>query len=233
MSDFPKRPSVDVVIPVFNGERTLLRAIKSIIFQRADCDIGIFVVDDFSSDNSMNLLDGLNNSPIQIKVIKNKRNLGNAYSRNVGIKLSKADYIAFLDQDDIWVAEKLALQLEAFTENHKLQYVVGMQEFILDDPNHIPSWFNPKWLGKPSPGYLPSALLAKRNTFLTLGLFQENLKLASDTAWFAKARKLQVPHRHLPNTIVQRGIHDKNLSSNPKSSSDLLFTISQHLKAKE
>ena len=230
MSNNTKRISVDVIIPIFNGATTIVRAIESINSQIADCDLRVITVDDFSSDNSIELVGNLKNSKIEIMIISNPKNLGNAYSRNIGIKSSQASYIAFLDQDDIWVPEKLELQLEAFSENPRLQYVVGMQEFMLDDPTKIPSWFNPKWLESPQPGYLPSALLAKMEVFQTVGLFHEDLRLASDVSWFARARSLQVPHQLLPQVLMQKAIHDKNLSSNPKINTELLAAISLHLK---
>ena len=230
MSKNIQSPSVDVIIPIFNGAKTILRAIESINSQIANCDLRIFAVDDFSSDDSMKLIANLKHLKIETIIIKNRKNLGNAYSRNIGIKSSQAAYIALLDQDDFWVPEKLALQLEAFSKNPKLQYVVGMQEFTLDDPTKIPGWFNPKWLESPQPGYLPSALLAKREVFHTVGLFHEDLRLGSDVAWFAKARSLHVPHQLLPQVLVQKGIHDKNLSSNPKINTDLLAAIRVHLK---
>ena len=230
MSNYIQRSSVDVIIPIFNGAKTIVRALDSINSQTADCDLRVFAVDDFSTDDSIKLLANLKYLQIEMIIMKNLKNLGNAYSRNIGIKSSQATYIAFLDQDDIWVPEKLALQLEAFSENSKLQYVVGMQEFILDDPFKIPSWFNPKWLEVPQPGFLPSALLAKREVFQTVGLFHEELRLASDVAWFAKARSMQVPHQLLPQVLMQKGIHDKNLSSNPKINTDFLGAIRLHLK---
>jgi len=230
MSNDIQRPSVDVVIPIFNGAKRIVRTIECVNSQIADCDLRVIAVDDFSSDDSIELLRRLRDLEIEIIIIKNCKNLGNAYSRNIGIKSSQATYIALLDQDDIWVPEKLALQLKAFSENPKLQYVVGMQEFMLDDPTKIPSWFNPKWLGVPQPGYLPSALLAKREVFQTVGLFHEDLRFGSDVAWFARARSLQVPHQLLPQVLVQKGIHDKNLSSNPKANTDLLAAIRVHLK---
>lgn len=230
MSKDIQRPSVDVIIPIFNGAKTIVRAIESVNSQIVDCDLRVIAVDDFSSDDSIELLRGLRDLEIEIVIIKNCENLGNAYSRNIGIKSSQATYIALLDQDDIWVPEKLALQLKAFSENPKLQYVVGMQEFMLDDPIRIPIWFNPKWLEIPQPGYLPSALLAKKEVFQTVGLFHEDLRLASDFAWFAKARSLQVPYQLLPQVLVQKGIHDENLSSNPKTNTDLLWAIRLHLK---
>jgi glycosyltransferase involved in cell wall biosynthesis len=223
-------PLIDVVLPVFNGSKTIVRAIQSVDSQTAHCDLRVIAVDDFSSDNSIELIRNLRYSQIKLEIIKNPKNLGNAHSRNIGIKSSQAAYIALLDQDDVWVPEKLDLQLAAFSENPKIQYVVGMQEFVLDDPNQIPSWFNSKWQAAPQPGYLPSILLAKRELFQTVGLFHEELRLGSDTAWFAKARGLDIPHRLIPQVLVRRGIHDKNLSSDPQTNSDLLAAIRIHLK---
>lgn len=99
---------VSVVIPTYNSEQYIKHAIDSALLQNVEKEI--IVVDDASTDNTRELL----NCYIQnnnIIYIRNKENLGVAESRNIGIRLAKGDYIAFLDADDWWDKNKLEQQI--------------------------------------------------------------------------------------------------------------------------
>lgn len=90
---------VSVIIPVYNVENYLEECLESILNQSLD-DIEIICVDDCSSDDSLNILYGYADKDSRIKVIKNKENKGQGFSRNVGIQQAVGEYIAFVDSDD-------------------------------------------------------------------------------------------------------------------------------------
>lgn len=99
---------VSVIIPTFNGERTIERAIKSVLNQTADCEIEILVCDDCSIDNTVKIAKKLG-----AKIIKNAKHCGGPNAgRNLGITKATGNLIAFLDQDDEWLIEKLEIQLQ-------------------------------------------------------------------------------------------------------------------------
>lgn len=115
---------VSVVIPNYNGSLYLNEAVSSVIEQDYE-NIEIIVIDDGSSDNSVELLKEFG-PKIQLIVIKNS---GASTARNIGISAANGDYIAFLDSDDIWVTNKLRLQMEYMKANElDLVYCHG-QEF--------------------------------------------------------------------------------------------------------
>tara|TARA_Y100000768_G_C23961319_1_gene675533 strand:+ start:769 stop:1590 length:822 start_codon:yes stop_codon:yes gene_type:complete len=108
-----------IIIPLFNSEENLeylFVAIKPYINNEK---YEIIFVDDFSRDNTKNLLEEYiaNKSPLNLVFLKNNRNFGPAYSRNLGIKSANGKYIAFLDSDDAWHSNKLELQLEYMSKN--------------------------------------------------------------------------------------------------------------------
>ena len=105
-------PKVSVIIPTFNRSETILRSIESVKRQTYD-NLEIIVVDDGSTDDTQNLLEDLDN--IQYIFQANK---GVSCARNLGIEKATGDYIAFLDSDDEWLAQKVELQI-AFLENSK------------------------------------------------------------------------------------------------------------------
>lgn len=93
---------VSVIVPTFNREDLIERALTSILNQTYT-NIEIIVVDDSSQDHTHQIVDQFSNTKHKVIYIRNEKNLGAASSRNIGIKRSKGDYIAFLDSDDEWL----------------------------------------------------------------------------------------------------------------------------------
>lgn len=93
---------VSVIVPTYNRGNLLGRALNSIVNQTYD-NIEIIVVDDFSKDNTYQVVRQFKDKGHNIKYIYNKKNLGPSISRNIGIAHSKGKYIAFLDSDDEWL----------------------------------------------------------------------------------------------------------------------------------
>lgn len=103
-------PMISVVIPTHNRRERLARAIASVYAQTWP-NIEIVVVDDASSDDTPAYLQDLALSDPRVKVVRNKFSQGGGGARNCGIAEATGDYIAFLDDDDVWVPEKLDVQL--------------------------------------------------------------------------------------------------------------------------
>ena len=100
---------ISVVIPVYNGENTVARAVESALKQ--DAEMEILVIDDCSTDKTAEVLRHYMDTQ-QISYVRNEKNLGVAESRNRGVALAKGDFVAFLDADDFWLEGKLGAQLE-------------------------------------------------------------------------------------------------------------------------
>jgi hypothetical protein len=111
-------PLVSVVIPVFNGEKYIACAIKSVLKQDYQ-PIEIIVVDDGSSDGTLEILRDLGN---RISIFR-QSNRGSAAARNLGVRMAKGFYIAFLDADDYWFSGKISAQIRALqTTGCKMAY---------------------------------------------------------------------------------------------------------------
>lgn len=137
-----KKPLISVIIPTYARNDTLKNAIDSILRQTYP-NIEIIVVDDNPSDSKYRRMteqivkEYQGNK--QFSYIQNKTNLGGAEARNEGIKVSKGEYIAFLDDDDEYFPKKLEKQLELFltSNNEKLALVfcdavmtLGREQFV-------------------------------------------------------------------------------------------------------
>jgi teichuronic acid biosynthesis glycosyltransferase TuaG len=102
---------VSIVIPVFNAASYIAETINSILCQSYD-DWEVILVDDVSSDESVNIIRSFIEKDNRIKLITNLRNMGPGPSRNRAIDEAKGHFIAFLDADDTWYPDKLKLQVE-------------------------------------------------------------------------------------------------------------------------
>ena len=118
--DSVKNVGVSVVVPVYNGEKTISETILAIINQSHKL-IEIIVVDDCSSDKTWSILQDLQKKIFTIKLFRNQTNLGVSYSRNLGLQNSNYDFIAFCDADDIFEKEKIEKQL-SFMLYHDVKF---------------------------------------------------------------------------------------------------------------
>ena len=107
-------PLVTVLMPVYNGKKYLEEAIKSILNQTFR-DFEFLIIDDGSTDNSVEIMGLFNDARIRIE--RNKTNLGLIKTLNKGFGLSKGKYIARMDCDDISLPKRLSVQVN-FMEKH-------------------------------------------------------------------------------------------------------------------
>ena len=128
------QPKISVIIPVYNCEKTIKAAVRSI--QNQDmAEIEIILVNDFSNDTSSNIINELSQEDSRIKVINNDKNMGALYSRNLGILNSKSKYIMNLDNDDLFF-DKDVFDI-VYNESESGNYdILGFS--AIDSPNYKP-----------------------------------------------------------------------------------------------
>lgn len=106
--------NLSVIIPTHNRPHLVARAIKSVISQTLK-PYEVIVVDDSDSKETKSLVEGHFDS--SVRYILNQSNEGASSSRNLGAEISTGDFIAFLDDDDKWLPEKLSKQLDLIRKN--------------------------------------------------------------------------------------------------------------------
>lgn len=109
-------PNIDIIVPNYNKANYLDECIGSVLNQTY-VNWSLYIIDDCSTDNSSNILNKYKNEK-KIKIIKLKKNKGPSFCRNLGMRLSKAEYISFLDSDDYWTNEKLQIQILYMIKNN-------------------------------------------------------------------------------------------------------------------
>lgn len=117
--------TVSVVIPVYNREQMIAECINSVLEQTLK-DIEIIVVDDCSTDRTVEIVDNISDSRLR-KCEKLSKNSGASYARNYGASIARGKYIAFQDSDDIWLSKKLEKQINYLTSNDLDMVFCGMQ----------------------------------------------------------------------------------------------------------
>jgi glycosyltransferase involved in cell wall biosynthesis len=105
------RPVVSVSVSTYNRAHLLGRALRSVLAQTFQ-DYEIIVVDDGSTDNTEEVVRSFGDARIQY--LRHESNRGQSAAINTGIRAATGEYVAFLDDDDEWLPEKLAIQLETF-----------------------------------------------------------------------------------------------------------------------
>lgn len=219
------KDTVSVVIPVYNGEAFISRAIQSALNQSAP-PFEIIVINDGSTDATSAILATFGDS---IKVIAIP-NGGVSNARNIGIKASAGEFIAFLDADDIWYENKLKRQLGVFEsypdvgfcccdfgfENTKTDLMANhfarfkdAADIIFDVPMPLP--LEPL-VGRNFVGTC-SNVMVRKDVLDKAGLFNVSYKQAEDyDLWlrFALVTKFVL----LSTVLLEKKSHDGNLTNN-------------------
>ena len=125
---------ISVVIPVYNSESTILRAIRSIQNQNFT-QFEIILVNDFSTDNSLEIINKLKEEDKRIKIINNKKNMGILYSRSIGSLASEGKYIFPLDNDDMILNKDIIYIIynEINSNNYDIVYFRGINAWHFHD----------------------------------------------------------------------------------------------------
>lgn len=221
MSCFMKLHLVSCIVPVFNGERFLREALDSILAQ-THRPLDVIVVDDGSTDGTAAIVSTYG---AKLRYLR-QRNAGPAAARNLGLTVARGDYVAFLDADDLWHHEKLALQLERFQARPELELCVTLvQNFWIAELRHEQERYRGDRISQPLPGYIFQSLLARRSVFDIVGQLNEALRLGEDVEWFIRATDEGIMMDLLPEVLVSRRLHQNNISRPITASRDALLHI--------
>ena len=124
---------VSIITPSYNSAKFIKQCIESVIAQTYT-NWEMLIVDDYSSDNSLQILKKYNDKRIQL--IELDKNVGASESRNVAIRKAKGKYIAFLDSDDLWEPQKLEKQI-SFMETEDIAFSFSTYQPMSDDESKL------------------------------------------------------------------------------------------------
>ena len=176
-------PQISVVIPVYNGERTIEETIASVLAQTFT-DFELIIINDGSQDQTLEIIQQFTDPRIKLYSYSNG---GLAASRNRGLAKSQGEYISFLDADDLWTKEKLASQYQALQSYPQAAVSYSGTDWI-DEASNIINHASPPSISGNIYGVLllsnilgsGSNALIKKEALAITGNFDESLKASED-----------------------------------------------------
>lgn len=206
---------ISCIVAVFNGERYLKEALDSILAQTYR-PLEIIVADDGSTDGTKAVVASYGE---KVRYLW-QPNAGPAAARNFGLSQARGEFMAFLDADDLWNADKLTRQKACFEARPELEMcVTHAQNFWTPELHEEEVRFRDHRLAKPLPCYLTQALLARWTVFDKLGRFKADFRHVHDSEWFFRASERGVITELLPDVLVYRRLHQTNRSRRLAASS--------------
>jgi glycosyltransferase involved in cell wall biosynthesis len=199
------RPVISVIIPIYNAERYLPEAIKS-VFAQTYQSVEVILSNDGSTDGSAEIA-ARYCPPAHYH---SQANGGPAAALNQGIRAARGTYLSFLSADDIWVQAKLDWQMQALSEHPDCDMVFGhMQHFLSSEIDetvkqtlHCPP--------DPMPAYAAGTMLISLAAFLRVGFFDTRVRAGEFLDWYARSTDLGLKSWLLPDVLSMRRVHGAN-----------------------
>ena len=225
--------NISVIIPVYNAALFVEKAVTSALFHSEVKEI--VVVNDGSTDNSLPILQKLQQSDARIKIYhhENNSNKGRSASRNLALKKATQPFIAFLDADDFYLENRFENDLKLFESDSSIDGVynaIGVHFYrnaTQEEKNELNlttvrenilpvNLFEELLSGKK--GYFSiDGLVVKKQVFDRIGYFNEELLVAEDTELILKmALRSKLVTGIIDKPVCLRGVHDVNSFSNEK-----------------
>lgn len=197
---------VSIIIPTHNRPVYLAEAIESVLVQRG-ADLEVLVADNGTMGETKEVAKGFGDRIVYFRL----ESPGIGLARNAGVAASTGDFIAFLDDDDLWTGDKLQRQLKAFEEHPELDAVFGhMRQFLcpqvdsaeLEKVKHLD--------GQVLPAPLATSILMRRSAWERVGLFDTSLQIGVDVDWYSRVCDSKIATMMLPDVLYLRRIHKTN-----------------------
>jgi len=208
-------PTVSVVIPTYNRAHLVCRAIRSVLAQSYS-DFELLIIDDCSQDGTEDAVRSIDDP--RIRYFRSEANFGVSHSRNVGIRLSRGEYVAFLDDDDEYMTDFLRETTGVLAEApltvgctwcgiRRVEVTAEGERIVEEDLwNPSPSresfrsYFVHRRFGT------NRGFTVRRSAFDEVGLFNEALRTAEDAEFFFRIVAVK-EFRVIPKILIRCHIH--------------------------
>ncbi len=205
-------PKVSVIIPTYNRANILGQAIKSVLAQTYS-DYELIVIDDGSTDDTRKIIEAFSGKVLYLW----QSNKGVSSARNHGIRMSRGDYIAFLDSDDSWSHDKLDLQVKYLDSHPGVGLVFA--DAVLEHENGGEFQKRSDLVyrgGSPSLKHLLLAnpipcltVMVRRQCLDEVGLFDESLTIGEDyDLWLRVSKRCHIGH--IGKVLAHYRVHSSN-----------------------
>lgn len=227
-------PIVSVIVPTHNRAEMLKRAIKSVLAQTWKGEFELIIVSDGSNDNTEEIVQSFEDS--RIRFLKHENIRGASAARNTGLRKAKGEYIAFLDDDDEWMSNKLEVQMPVIENSRQeIGLVYAWMEYFRDgksDHVNMPDLRGDvfvEMLDKQAIGGCPTIII-KKEVIDKVGYFDETLLRGNDGNYWRRISK----HFHVdyvPEVLAKINIgHGDRLSLMNSPTSNRILAYEKRLK---
>ncbi|MHC4593145.1 MAG: glycosyltransferase family 2 protein, partial [Planctomycetota bacterium] len=228
-ADTGERPLISVVVPVYNAERYVEQAVRSALDQQRDVEV--VLVEDGSTDGSLALCERLASECERVCLVRHQggENRGPGASRNLGIRESRGQYIAFLDADDYYLRGRFDQDIEIMEKDPAVEGVYSAVVTVFEDdaapndpcpdmttlkgPIEPEALFSTLLLGKRG-RFCTDGIAVRRTVFEKTGPFDEGLVLGEDSAmWLKMAAVCHLVAGSIDEPVAVRRRHPGNMST--------------------
>jgi glycosyltransferase involved in cell wall biosynthesis len=228
-------PKISVIIPTYNREKLVGETIQSVLRQTFT-DLEVIVVDDGSTDNTKAVVDSYTDPRIKYVYQENR---GASAARNKGIKISKGDYIAFLDSDDLYLENALKKSFDALESHKQVGFSYGQAYMMMrgdvirirKNPFHNSSTVidSVKQIRELLSDFFSSpitmsTLVVKRYYVEEIGGFDEDLWFWEDGHFFIRMAK-RSPSFYIAEPLIFRRLHSAQLNIVTKPGKEKAFPL--------
>lgn len=222
---------VSIILPIKNGERFLEQALDS-VFRQTYTHFELIVIDDGSTDRSAAIARA--REGVRFLTCEGR---GVASAWNTGIAAARARLVAFQAQDDLWLPDKLRVQVAYMQARPEVDYSLTRAHTFLEPGDDIPPGCRRELLGHDGFGLLMEALMVRKTAFDRIGLFNTELKTAQDGDWFARAADGGLRMGRIEQVLLKRRIHNANATFSPSAAREgnesLLAIMRASIKRKQ
>jgi glycosyltransferase involved in cell wall biosynthesis len=211
--------TTSIIMPAFNSSKYLATTIESVLAQTFN-EFELLIIDDGSTDNTAEIASHYCKLDTRIKLFSQK-NQGVSNARNKGIQIAKGEYIAFIDSDDQWLPNKLAMHMQHFNECPNLGISFGRIEFMSFDGQPTGKFSNsrlfqltPKHLYYENLIVTPSNAIIRRAVIDSVGSFDSNLSGTEDAELFLRVAYKGWKVEGIDQVLVRYRTNQTGVSSN-------------------
>lgn len=209
-------PLVSVIVTTFNRASLLSQTLASILAQTFG-DFELIVVDNMSTDETSNYVNGLDDE--RVRYFKNPNYGVIAVNRNYGVMQAKGEYVAFCDDDDLWMVDKLSKQIELLNENSNVVLTYSHAESFLGE-KIISKRMNRRTVHQNHffqllrGNFIPnSSVLIRRDVFNALGGLNESTSIREDyDMWLRIANSYSI--LGIDQVLIKYRLHNNNNAGN-------------------
>jgi glycosyltransferase involved in cell wall biosynthesis len=215
-------PLVTVIVPVYNGERYLRESLESTCAQAFEL-YEVIVVDDGSTDGTAEIA-----RSFPVRYLR-QENQGQGAAKNAGLELARGRFVAFQDHDDVMPPTKLGVQSSYLLEHPETGCVTGRNEWIFES-GEPPPWLTRDPIYGELGGIQPCTAMIRIEDLRRVGSFDVTYRWWHYQNLFVRLREHGVRIEVLPDVVLIKRIHDKNMTNFRPTEHPLLRTMREKVE---